>query len=59
MMLSPTNYLAERRYYWPIVPLAVLVAYSIPSVVDISRESRAYRGCSSARAVSIWLDTSR
>ena len=23
MMVSPTNYLAERRYYWPIVPLAV------------------------------------
>jgi hypothetical protein len=43
MMVSPTNYMAERRYYWPIVPLAVLVAYSIPSVVDISRESRAVR----------------
>jgi hypothetical protein len=43
MMVSHTNYMAERRYYWPIVPLAVLVAYSIRSVVDVSRESRAVR----------------
>jgi hypothetical protein len=40
MMVSPSNYLADRRYYWPIVPLAALAAYSISSLVDVSRESR-------------------
>jgi hypothetical protein len=43
MMVGPTNYMAERRYFWPIVPLAVLVAYSISSVVDTSRTPRAVR----------------
>ena len=40
MMLSSTNYLADRRYYWPVVPLAVLVACSISSMVDLPRDRR-------------------
>ncbi len=34
MMFSAANYLADLRYYWPLVPLSVLVAYSIASIRD-------------------------
>ena len=59
MMVSPTNYIAERRYYWPIVPLAVLVAYSIFSAVDHFAGIARREVVPAERAVSIWLDTSR
>jgi hypothetical protein len=32
MALSAANYLADLRYFWPLVPLSVLVAYSIASL---------------------------
>jgi len=44
MTLSSTNYVAERRYYWPIVPLSVLVAYSIASI-GATRPLRALNFC--------------
>jgi hypothetical protein len=34
-MLSSVNFVAEPRYYWPIVPLSVFVAYSVASRVNI------------------------
>jgi hypothetical protein len=32
MTLSAANYLGDLRYFWPLVPLSVLVAYSIASI---------------------------
>jgi hypothetical protein len=32
MTLSAANYLGDLRYFWPVVPLSVLVAYSIASI---------------------------
>lgn len=41
MMVGSTDYLAERRYYVPAVPLSVFVAYSIATGVRVpSRLSR-------------------
>jgi hypothetical protein len=32
MTVSAANYLGDLRYFWPLVPLSVLVAYSIASI---------------------------
>ena len=34
MILGPNDYSADRRYYWPLVPLGVFVAYSLASLTD-------------------------
>ena len=38
-ILSPYDFVADRRYYWPIVPLGVFVFYSLASLNVVS-ESR-------------------
>ncbi len=37
MTLSAANYLADLRYFWPLVPLSVLVAYSIASIREFGQ----------------------
>ena len=37
MTLSAANYLADLRYFWPLVPLSVLVAYSIASIGNLGQ----------------------
>jgi len=40
MMLGHQNYMAERRYYWPILPLSVFVVYSLASLTSVTTRSR-------------------
>jgi hypothetical protein len=35
MTLSASNYLRDLRYFWPVIPLSVLVAYSIAFIGDV------------------------
>jgi hypothetical protein len=37
MMFSPDDYVADRRYYWPILPLSVFVFYSLASLTDVPK----------------------
>jgi len=34
---APMGYLAERRYYWSILPLSVFVFYSLASLTDVPK----------------------
>ena len=39
MTLGDNDYLADRRYYWPLVPLSVFVVYSFASLTDVPKRS--------------------
>jgi cbb3-type cytochrome oxidase subunit 3 len=39
MTLGDNDYLADRRYYWPLVPLSVFVFYSLASLTDVPKRS--------------------
>jgi hypothetical protein len=38
MMFGAHDFLADRRYYWPIIPLSVFVAYSMASLPDLPKK---------------------
>jgi hypothetical protein len=39
MMLGDHDYVADRRYYWPILPLSVFVVYSLASLTGVTTRS--------------------
>jgi hypothetical protein len=43
MTLGYNDYLADQRYYWPLVPLSVFVFYSLASLTDVPKRKRLTR----------------
>jgi hypothetical protein len=37
MLLSPNDYLADKRYYWSVVPLGVFTIYSLASLTTVPK----------------------
>ena len=56
MTLSAANYLGDLRYFWPVIPLSVLVAYSIASIRDVSAPTcHAWYPSAGCRALHVWV----
>jgi hypothetical protein len=39
MMLNSNDYLADKRYYWAVIPLGVFAIYSLASLTDVPKKS--------------------
>ena len=39
MMFGDFDYVADRRYYWPILPLSVFVVYFFASLTGVTKRS--------------------